>query len=376
MPPYAMIVDDNPEAVAEGVREMLARNIPKAAVRDHIGRILTFERHAFLETVNRIGESHFRIGEIFRSVEPFIKHCNGHRPVSEAIAPLVMQRSSVAAPAVVSTAPAQDKTLAFVLGRGRSGSHLLRSFLSQDESIGAIGEVFNQDLARRIPMNFNDFLIAYLKDNPGWRMRHTEADAILRGYFGWVEREAGRPTIVVDVRDDQLRILDWPSSSYVGPSRLLRFIREPAHPIIHLTREDKLSQYASAVLAQRTGRWSRAAGEHADAAPKSLKLDPDAVLDALADAEASEAMLDKWLAGRSRIARVVYETMLDGERLSPAARRDIGEALGVELSPDAVAGTTKLAPPLRDLVENIDEILERLSATPFAWLRDLHGPRG
>ncbi len=84
---------------------------------------------------------------------------------------------------------------------------------------------------------------------------------------------------------------------------------------------------------------------------------------------------NQWIGGHPRTARINYETMLDGDRLSLAARRDIGEVLGVKLSPDAAAGTVKLAPPLRQLVENVDEVLERLAGTPFAWLRLLHGAR-
>ncbi len=376
MPPYAAIVDDNPEAVARGVSEMLERNVPKAAVRDNIGRVLNFERHAFLETVNRIAHRHFDRDDFVVPIEPFIKFGNLYRPLSETIAPLATLTPTVApaaAPTVALYAAPKQKKLAFVLGSARSGSHLLRSFLYQEKSIRALGEVFNQDLARRAPMNFNDFLISYLKDHPDWRMSDKEADTILSGYFQWIVRETDQPNVVIDVRNGQLGILDWPPLPYAGPSRLLQFIAQPDHPIILLIREDKLSQYASLVLAHRTGQWSQ--GRGAVTAPKSLRLDPDKVLDALKAVEASEAMLNQWIVGHPRTARINYETMLDGDRLSLAARRDIGEVLGVKLSPDAAAGTAKLAPPLREFVENLDEILERLDGTPYSWLRLLHGTR-
>ncbi len=376
MPPYATIVDeDDPKAVSRAVSEMLERNIPKAAVRDQIGRILTFERHAFLETVTRIAQRHFDRDDFSLSIDPFVKHGNVFRPMAETVAPVVALEASVGAPAIVSPELVQAKTLAFVLGPGRSGSHLLRSFLSQHNSVSAVSEVFNQDLARRLPFNFNDFLSAYFKEHPDWRMRHDQAESILEAYFEWLAREAQGSTVVVDVKDDQLRILDWPSASYTAPSQLLRFIRKPIHPVIRLIREDKLSQYASVVLAQRTGRWSRATSDTAVANTPSIKLQPDAVLEALADIQAAEAAIEKCFAGRARVARVTYETMLDGDKLSASVRCDIEEALGLKLPPDAIAGTAKLAPPLRNLVENLDEILERLDGTPFSWLRLLHGAR-
>jgi hypothetical protein len=88
MPPFARVVDDNAEAVASAVREMVANPIPSAAIRDHIGRIISFERHKFLETVNRIAKVQFSIPELFASPASFVEHATIWRPVTKIIAPL------------------------------------------------------------------------------------------------------------------------------------------------------------------------------------------------------------------------------------------------------------------------------------------------
>jgi glycosyltransferase involved in cell wall biosynthesis len=87
-PPFARVVDDDPEAIASAVRELVANPIPKAAIRDHIGRIVSFERHKFLEAVNRIVNAQFEIPELFSSVAPFLDHATRWRPVAQIIAPL------------------------------------------------------------------------------------------------------------------------------------------------------------------------------------------------------------------------------------------------------------------------------------------------
>lgn len=378
MPPYATIVEPDPAAVANAVREMVARDIPKAAVRDHIGRIVTFERHHFLKAANRIAHQHFGIDRLFSSVEPIARYANTWRPADEVIAPLAALSSPTtvrSAPPVADATPAEQRTVAFILARGRSGTHLLRSFLSQHPQIEVINEVFNQDLARRLPHNFNDFLVSYMAANPEWRMSGEQADAIISAYFEHLAKSAERRIVAVDVKHDQLRLLDWPSITLRAIPRLLDFIAGKDNPIIRVVRNDVLAQHASLLLAYATGQWQlpKSKGEQAPVA-RSIRLQPRSVLGMLRDWRATEDAIDGWLHKRPNTITVTYETMLDGDRLADEPRKSIGELLGVELAPEAVAGTVKIAPPLRDYVENLDEVLDSLRDTPFAWLIDLHRP--
>jgi glycosyltransferase involved in cell wall biosynthesis len=89
MPPYARIVPDDPEAIARAVKEMVAKPVPKQFIRDHIGRIVTFERYNFLTAANRIAGAHFGRDSLFRSITPFLRFANVWRPSSQVIAPLL-----------------------------------------------------------------------------------------------------------------------------------------------------------------------------------------------------------------------------------------------------------------------------------------------
>ncbi len=70
--PYAIVVPDDVDAIAEAVREIKRRNLNKLAVRDHIGRIVEFERRNFLLAVNSLAQSQFGTRKLFPSLEPFI----------------------------------------------------------------------------------------------------------------------------------------------------------------------------------------------------------------------------------------------------------------------------------------------------------------
>jgi hypothetical protein len=71
--PYAIVTPDDPDAIAEAVREIKRRNLNKLAVRDHVGRIVEFERHNFLATINSLAQSQFGVRGLFATLEPFMR---------------------------------------------------------------------------------------------------------------------------------------------------------------------------------------------------------------------------------------------------------------------------------------------------------------
>ena len=71
-PAYAIIAPDDPEAIAEAVKEMSRRRINKLAVRDHVGRILAHERQAFLKGLNAVARDVFGVSDVFGDMRAFI----------------------------------------------------------------------------------------------------------------------------------------------------------------------------------------------------------------------------------------------------------------------------------------------------------------
>ena len=70
--PYAILVPDEAEAVRDAIGELRRRTLNKLAVRDHIGRIVEFERKNFLAAVNALARTHLGSARLFESLAPFI----------------------------------------------------------------------------------------------------------------------------------------------------------------------------------------------------------------------------------------------------------------------------------------------------------------
>jgi glycosyltransferase involved in cell wall biosynthesis len=87
-PPYARIVSGDAASVARAANELAAAPLSKQAIRDHIGRIISFERLNFISAANRVAKAHLGIDGLFKTVEPFMRCANEWRRASEVVAPL------------------------------------------------------------------------------------------------------------------------------------------------------------------------------------------------------------------------------------------------------------------------------------------------
>jgi glycosyltransferase involved in cell wall biosynthesis len=68
----ALYVEDTPEAVQTGVKEMIQRNLKRQDVRNRVLRDLQFDRKNFIHTFNKIIQCHFKIDRFKLSFEDFI----------------------------------------------------------------------------------------------------------------------------------------------------------------------------------------------------------------------------------------------------------------------------------------------------------------
>jgi glycosyltransferase involved in cell wall biosynthesis len=71
--PYAILVADDADAVRDAVLTLKRRQLNKLAIREHVGRLVEFERKNFLVAVNEIAESHLGARSLFTSLAPFVK---------------------------------------------------------------------------------------------------------------------------------------------------------------------------------------------------------------------------------------------------------------------------------------------------------------
>lgn len=66
--PFATIVPDDAEAVGEAVKSYAERPLPRKNVRDHILKIIGFERHCFLLALNAIVKDLFGVKDRFKEL--------------------------------------------------------------------------------------------------------------------------------------------------------------------------------------------------------------------------------------------------------------------------------------------------------------------
>ena len=81
--PYALLVADDAQAVADAVIEIGKRKLNKLAIRDHVGRLVEFERRNFLNAVNALAYQHFGANGLFTSLAAFTQANPFTEPLSD-----------------------------------------------------------------------------------------------------------------------------------------------------------------------------------------------------------------------------------------------------------------------------------------------------
>ncbi len=71
--PFVIKTSADPQSVRDAVAEMVGRKLNKHAIRDHVGRIVDFERRNFLAATNTIVRDVFGTTSFFSTVRPFIE---------------------------------------------------------------------------------------------------------------------------------------------------------------------------------------------------------------------------------------------------------------------------------------------------------------
>lgn len=255
----------------------------------------------------------------------------------------------------------------FILATGRSGTHAVRSVLEQETWIHSFNELFNPDQQRMIDGDFTRFLDRMIRLTPNWAMNGDNADTFLKQYFEYLKALAGERVPLVDIKDEQLRIMDWPVTRVSEPPVLLRHIIASGNPIVRITRRDWLAQYLSLILAMETKRWVSYERKQNEPAPR-ICVDRNGLFDALRAYEASEELLKAWLAGHSRTVFLHYEDLFDQGGLSTHCRTSVETVLKCALSPSLTPLTHKIAPAPTELIANMEEVRTWLADTKYAHL--------
>jgi len=267
---------------------------------------------------------------------------------------------------------ANNPDLIVLLSMPRSGSHFLRAAIAAGGAIVNLDEPFNPDLGDR-SYRFDRFLRDEIAADSGWRMDAGNADAILARYFGRLAREGNGKPVLVDIKDDELRIIEWPATGASAEPRVMRHILKAGYPIIRLERRDLLAQCASVRRAIETGEWVMT--DRATPAGPTLRLDYERTRRHMAMTGDSCHNVRRWIRDHPAVLTLTYETLIAGDRLADPARHALSRFLGVPIADGGGPMPRRLAPPPDRLVANLDEIRRRLAGDGLEWLPDLESPR-
>jgi hypothetical protein len=395
---YCRIAEPDPDSIARAVSDLQGRNFDRRLVRAHVGELLAFERYNLIGTLNALVKSTFGIEGMFGDLEalrgaasPTVQTTvlydqvrdaiagKGPEPRRMSVAPPAPPGTSPAAPAVPMTPeepapppspkqkPLHEPRFVAIVSGARTGTNLLRSLLRQEVWIDCVDEVFNARTHASLDDHFAPFLAHSITTRSAFEPSAETVTDILDRYFGRLrDRHQGQKTTVVDVKNEQLRILDWPSMRLDDPPRLLTYMRDHGFRFIRLRRRNLLAQLASLRLALQTQVWVRSSVAQLPGAPARVRIDLDTLLGEFEWREREEAQVDHWLGDKMSSVTLYYEDLAvaDGS-LADGSRAQLNQLLGRPLSAGIVARTQKLAPPLSELIENYDEVARALNRTQY-----------
>jgi hypothetical protein len=206
---------------------------------------------------------------------------------------------------------------------GRSGSTMLQTMLDSHPNVRCLGELF-------------------IPDGPFEHSEATSSESFIEDSF---TRQL-QPVVGYKM----------PWSSLVPHPEILELFRRQRFRLILLTRRNKLDQYLSWRLAVHNNVWHSYDGEYRQ---ERLKIDLDDCMANLEFFRFGEIMLREVMRGLPG-AEIEYDDLIRHQGFDP-----IFKLLGVRPRP-LTPGVARLRKGTqRDIIENYDEVRERLRGTPW-----------
>jgi hypothetical protein len=262
-----------------------------------------------------------------------------------------------------------------LLSRQRSGTNPLRSVLGTHPELFCFNEVFNlpdRDAAEEHlrESNFFTFLERY-GDNEVRRTTPDNHERLFLDYLEYLRCLSEKRYSLFDVKYNTTHLLTRPWQE-PGSPYLLELVAKHGLYVIHLTRRNYLRYILSSEKAWRSNRYtlSRDQTAYADG---TRHLGVEYVVRELARCSEEDARIERQLADHDRVLTCDYAELFspDGSALSAeflarfAAWRGIDADFTVE-----PAYRKQSSLPLRDTIENYDEVADALRGGPFEYCLD------
>ncbi len=252
-----------------------------------------------------------------------------------------------------------------LFAHGRTGTHMLRSILSQETWIRNHDEPFNPAIEHWNKHSFFPHLRQHLAGTGA--MNVVAAKQVVDAYFDHLEHSLGASSGLVDLKVGQIGAMDWPPFLQGTVPVILDRVMARGWPIVLCRRRDQLAAYVSQKRAEQSGVWVRREGKAADDTEgAALHIDPAQLLRFLAQQERVTADVDRWISGYPSTALIHYEDFGPFPFLPDPVREIFSAAFARPLRRGVKTDTVKLIADHHALIVNADEVRNALLQQGYA----------
>lgn len=244
-----------------------------------------------------------------------------------------------------------------LLSHERSGSHLVGEYIGAHENFRMVDEICNPGALRpaKHPESFHRFRYDYILKDSSYSLEPSRAShvAFINAYFDHLKKLKEPHDIAVDVKYGHVQNFEWWWCPVLERPFLLSLAQESDIGIVHLYRENVVEATVSSLIADKRKVWhSWEAG--ADAPLQRFELPVHNVVHRAKLLERQTALYTDWTAKNRKLA-VTYEEVSTGLDNGEAGGR-LSAFLGSKLRRAFAPKHQKLTPPLREVVQNYDDL--------------------
>ena len=140
-----------------------------------------------------------------------------------------------------------------------------------------------------------------------------------------------------------------------------------------MTRKNRLAQYLSLIIAQKTRKWIISKGSSENIENLSIYVDKDDLIEKITSYEKEEELVERWLGESELFLRLYYEDCFDQGELTPHFKQALRSHLGLDISDEIQTDTIKIVKDYRQHIINFDEMVIWLEETPFSRYLEMSG---
>jgi hypothetical protein len=257
-----------------------------------------------------------------------------------------------------------------LLSHERSGSHLAGEFLGAHANVRMIDEVCNPGAVRpsKHRESFYRFKYDYTLNDPKFMLEPTRErhGAFVAAYFEHLHEIRAQHDIVIDIKYGHVQNFEMWWCPVLERPFLFGFCIDHDVGIIHLFRKNVVAATVSSLIADQRGIWHSWQVKSDTDHERKFTLPVREVVRKAKMLQRQTRLYRDWT-GNCRKIEIAYEDI--ALRLGRGGEIDekLGEFLGSKLKEPFKPKHEKLTRPMREIVENFDELKAACEAEGLGW---------